>query len=570
MLKCSWTIYLGIAAPLFLAVGCNGNMSDRSASQAHEAPAGDQSADANKTLKTIPAIRDWAAKDGVYYTRDNLVIWTSPAATEVAQVLQQDLQDMLAISSTTRLITGKSISGEAVSSGDVVLMLGSNIDDIGREGYELTVNEQYSVTANSTSGLFYGTRTYLQLLRQSLSIPYGEARDWPRYEDRGMMVDTGRQHFSVDWIKHHIKELAYLKMNRFHWHFTEINGWRIESETHPEIVSEQHISKDQVREIVALAARYHVEVIPEINLPGHFTPALVHREDLQLKDILGQPQPDKLDITQEAAYEYAKELIEEYLPLFPSDEWHTGADEYLAVGLEQIVLAAQYLRYPSLTTYAVENFGPSACGPDTFLNFLNRINALVKSHGRILRVWHDHLGLLPSVPGLPVDGCAVSLDSDIIVEWWANHSGPEPQHLLERGHKILNAGWFPTYYVSSAPSAEGLIFPFKPDIALAYESWEPHSFNGPMTHSELVATPGFPVDPDEPNNLGSKLHVWNDSPQGESEDEIAEGIFIRLRVLAQKTWGTNRLTESFDEFTPIADTIGRSEPYTGITDTTNQ
>ena len=88
------------------------------------------------------------------------------------------------------------------------------------------------------------------------------------YPDRGLMIDNGRKYFRPAWIRREIKRLAYLKLNRLHMHFSENLGFRIESETHPEIVSAQHLTKEEVREIVALAQRYHISVVGEIGMPG--------------------------------------------------------------------------------------------------------------------------------------------------------------------------------------------------------------------------------------------------------------------------------------------------------------
>src|SRR4030095_12151831 len=115
----------------------------------------------------------------------------------------------------------------------------------------------------------------------------------------------------------HIKELAYLKMNYFHLHFSDDGGFRIESETHPEIVAAQHLSKQEVRPLVALAGRYHVMVVPELDMPGHLGGALAAHPELQLRDALGQANASRLDITNPAALSFARDLIEELLPLFP-------------------------------------------------------------------------------------------------------------------------------------------------------------------------------------------------------------------------------------------------------------
>ena len=112
------------------------------------------------------------------------------------------------------------------------------------------------IEARTAAGAFYGTRTVLQLLRRGRqrSRP-ARARDWPRYPERGLMIDNGRRYFSPAWIKRDGSgELAYLKLNQLHLHFSDNEGFRIESESHPEVVSRPHLTKRQVRGIVELRA----------------------------------------------------------------------------------------------------------------------------------------------------------------------------------------------------------------------------------------------------------------------------------------------------------------------------
>src|SRR2546423_6594639 len=96
------------------------------------------------------------------------------------------------------------------------------------------------------------------------------------------MVDTGRKFFTPSWLLDHVKEVAYLKMNVLHLHLSDTFGFRLESSTHPEVVSADHMTKQQVRDLLALAARYHVTVVPEIDMPGHMDAILAAHPDLRL------------------------------------------------------------------------------------------------------------------------------------------------------------------------------------------------------------------------------------------------------------------------------------------------
>jgi hexosaminidase len=346
------------------------------------------------------------------------------------------------------------------------------------------------IEARTAAGVFYGTRSVLQLLARGDRIPAGAARDWPRYPERGLMIDNGRRYFTPAWIKARIRELSYLKMNQLHLHFSENEGFRIESDSHPEIVSRPYLTKREVRGILAVAERNHVRVIPELDMPGHLRAALAPHPQLQVPG-----RPDALDIAKPAARRFARELILEYLELFPGRYWHAGADEY--------------------------------GGTADVVGFVNWIDRLVRARGRTLRVWHDGL----TRPGLR---------RDVIVEWWADHAGPSPRELLARGHRILNAGWYPTYYVVSPLGR------VRPSMREAYESWAVNRFGGLAINTPTPANP-LQVVPRR-GVLGSELHVWNDVPDGETAAQTARGIAPRLRVLAQKTWDSPPPARSYAGF----------------------
>jgi hexosaminidase len=377
------------------------------------------------------------------------------------------------------------------SSGDIMLTLGSSDRRLGGEGYRLDIGSQVRVEARTRAGLFYGRQTVLQLLQAGHgAIPRGWGRDWPSYPERGLMIDNGRRYYSPAWIKRRIRELAYLKLNQLHLHFSDNQGFRIESDDHPEVVTRPYLTKRQVRDIVRYAGRYHVRVIPELDMPGHLQAALAAHLELQVPG-----RPDELDFTKHAARRFARDLIVEYLELFPGRYWHAGADEF--------------------------------SGSGDFIAFVNWIDRLVRAHGRTLRVWHD---------GLSKRG----LRRDVVVEWWADHAGPGPSELLARGHRILNAGWWPTYY-DVGPFGQ-----VKPSMRAAYESWEVNRFGGLAINTPLPANPLQRVP--ARHVLGSELHVWNDDPSAETAAQTARGIAPRLRVLAQKTWGTRPPARTYAGF----------------------
>jgi hexosaminidase len=479
---------------------------------------------------TIPALRSWKPAAGSFQLRaGSRLVLARRHHRRLAPEARLFADELLRLTGRRLPV----VVGDDLAVGDIQLALGAGDRRLGREGYRLQVGGALRISARGDAGVFYGTRTLLQLLRRAPAVPAGVARDWPRYPERGLMIDNGRKYFTVGWIERRIRELAYLKLNHLHLHVSDNQGFRIESATHPEIVSREHLTKEQVRAIVALAGRYHVRVVPEIDMPGHLQAALAAHPELQLESVAGARSPDKLDVTLPAARRFARELIDEYLPLFPGRYWHGGADEYLGS-------AAAYAAHPQLERYAKERYGPGANGVDAYLGFINWMNRLVRRRGKRLRIWHDGLS----------GGNAVRVSRDVLVEWWADHAGPRPGELLSRGHRIMNAGWYPTYYVNGPLGA------VRPGMRGAYESWEVHRFHGLLIGREDPVTSPFVVGRDEPLNVGSKINVWNDEPERETEQEIELGIAPRLRVIAQKTWDSPRLAAGYDDFLRLGAEVG--------------
>jgi hexosaminidase len=481
---------------------------------------------ANPRPFTIPALRHWNGGSGSYVLPNAPRIVGPRRLSGIARTLASELH------------------GSTRRKGDIRLALVTGVRRA--EGYKLSIGRHgVRIAARTPTGVFWGTRTLLQLLHRGRRLPIGRARDWPRYPDRGLMVDNGRKYFKPKWIAREIKRLSYLKLNRLHMHFSDNEGFGIESKRHPEVVSDFHLSQRDVRSLIALGKRYRVKIVPELDMPGHMQAALKNHPELQLADASGRRAADKLDYTKPEARRFARDLIEEYMALFPAREWHLGADEFLGILVPPT--EADYARYPQLEAYAKATYGPTANAKDGFLGFVNEIDALVRAHGKTLHVWNDGLD----------GGSAVKLRPDIVVEWWNNPagpgSGPGPQDFIAQGHRVVNAGWFPTYYVSGSSETSA---PPRPDMSWAYEDWDVNRFLGLWYASHEAHEPEFVLPPGAPLNRGSELHVWNDNPTAETEAQIAAGIAPRLRVIAQKTWNSPLLVPGYADFERLARRVG--------------
>jgi hexosaminidase len=491
----------------------------------------------NPRPSTIPALRHWSGARGSFRLR------RSPRIVVPARHGDGLVSTARVFASDLRQLTGRpariAVGDARPRRGDIALLEGGGDSRLGREGYELRIGAIAAVRAPTPTGVFHGTRTLLQLIRQG-SIPRGRARDWPRYPERGLMIDLGRRRYPSSWIRAEIKELAYLKLNLLHLHLTDDQRWGIEGDTHPEIVSADALTKREVRAILALARRYHVTVVPEIDMPGHMGALLAKHPELELEPARGGSSAQtaagaKLDITEPRALRIVRRLLDEYLGLFPGPYWDVGADEYLT--------PAEAARYPQLAAFATRRYGRRAGARDAILGFVNRVDRIVRRHGKTLRAWHDELG----------DGGVLKANADIVVDWWITSSPlsdprpPTPQQLLARRHRILNAGWFPTYFTSDGG-------PLEPDMRKAYESWAVNRFCGPTLNDAFILGPCSVISPDAAHNLGSKVNAWGLATL--TLPQIATGLFPRLRVLAQKTWSSAPSTPTYAGFQRVMAAVG--------------
>lgn len=486
------------------------------------APGAEAAAPAAPVPRAIPALQQWSGDPGAYGFGPGTRLLVHPGSakdlTDEAQLFAQDL----ARRTDVQVPVVRGTPGKA-QPGDITLALGPADSELGSEGYTLRAGRTLTIKSPTQHGVFNATRTVLQLLGQRLTIPAGTARDWPAKPERGLMVDVGRKYFTVDWLKQQIDEMAYLKLNYLHLHLSDNQGFRVESERHPEVVSAQHYTKAQITELIAYAARRHITVVPEIDMPGHMAPVLAAHPELQLVSKDGAVQSSFIDLTKDASYTLLQDLIEEYAALFPDSPWfHIGADEYVH----------DYAAFPQLETYAKSRYGASATGADTYYGFINWANGVVRATGKQTRMWND---------GIKSGNGTITPASDILVENWSA-AGITPQALTDRGHTVTNDPRSWTYYVLGR---------YKPPTTKLYETWHPDLFDNGGTVS------------DPSRNRGSKLHVWCDNPGAETEQQVAGGIVKPLRVMAQQLWGSPKPVASYADFQQVIGAVGHAPGWPG-------
>lgn len=254
------------------------------------------------------------------------------------------------------------------------------------EAYELTVSETgIQIAAATERGTIWALTTVYQNLKDN-QIPYMDVSDSPKCAYRGISLDCARHFFDVDAVKKIIDALSIAKMNVLHWHLADDQGFRIESRKFPKLmeVSGDYYTQEEIREVVQYAKLRGVEIVPEIDVPGHVSAILAAYPQYscsgrQVKVAkCGGIYPVILCAGKEDVYIFLEELFEEVFPLFESDRFHIGGDEAPKVEWKKcphcnaVMKAKGYTDYEHLQGY-----------------FARRISEILKKHGKTPICWNE-------------------------------------------------------------------------------------------------------------------------------------------------------------------------------------
>ena len=468
--------------------------------------------------RTIPAVRSHTPARGPGWR---------PAKGDRVVVDDADLVD------EGRLIAGElglTYGGESsdVRAGDVRLALN---DDEGAdpESYAMTVRGgRVSISGPSDAGVFYGTRTLKQEVHGGGTAPEGVVHDQPAKPRRGFMLDIARKPFTASWIEDRVRELGDLKFNELGLHFSDDQGFRVASTSHPEVVSKDHLTKAQVKQIVDLAASRHITVVPEIDSPGHLGAVLAAHPDLQLRNVSGVATRGAIDISKDASAAIVDELLDEYAGLFPGDQWHLGGDEYQA-----LTVANPQASFPQLAAEATKAYGSGGTVADLTTGWLNDRADTVRNHDRTMRVWNDGF----------FAGTSVQAAKDLQVAYWTGKEigARQPVAYLSAGRKVLNYNDEYLYYVLGEP--QSFVYPTGQRI---YERWTPRVLRGTQAVSAKY----------DGQILGGSFAVWCDLANSQTQNQVAAGIRMPLRATVQKLWDPGAPALTWAQFKSLADKVG--------------
>ncbi len=360
-------------------------------------------------LIPAPAQVERAAGAGFIVTADTHVHANDPAAQRVAR----QFIDMLARSGGAKLTLA---TGHDDHDGGIRFEQVPAVGHVAAEGYTLHSGPRgVVVSASDEAGLFYGATTLSQLATGDAggSVPAVTIEDAPRFPWRGLMLDSARHFQSLDEIKQLLDAMAAHKLNTFHWHLTDDQGWRMEIKRYPKLTSVGgcripagdggrdpatgaprpycgYYTQAQIREVVAYAAARHIQVIPEIDVPGHATAAIAAYPELGVLDTPLQPLSEwgvfpNLFNVEDSTVVFLQNVLEEVIDLFPARYVHVGGDEAVK---DQWIASPQVQQRMRELGISDENAMQS--------HLLKRLETFLEQHDRRLIGWDEILeGGLP-------------------------------------------------------------------------------------------------------------------------------------------------------------------------------
>lgn len=478
-----------------------------------------------KPVRQVQSIGELKLKDNIQ------IIIHNEEGKQVASLLEDYLQD-------------KNINTTIAESGGNENAIRLNIikaDSLTKEGYTLSVNNTgITINANSGAGLFYGIQTLMQLIPESAkSIPFIDITDYPRFSHRGLHLDVGRHMFPPEFIKKYIDLMARHKMNTFHWHLTDDQGWRIEIKKYPKLqevaahrketavgyattATRSTVSYDgkpyggfytqsEVNDIVQYATQRHVTIIPEIELPGHAQAALTAYPNL---GCTGGPYAvattwgvfeDVFCAGKEETFTFLQDVFDEVLPLFPGKYIHIGGDECPKSRWRACPHCQKRIKTENLNDeHELQSY------------FIQRMEKYLNSKGKQIIGWDEILegGLAPNAT---------------VMSWRGEEGGIAAAK--QKHHVVMTPGpwcYFDKYQDTTQT--------------------EPLASKGYLPVRKVYAYEPVPdiLSPEEAKYiLGAQGNVWTEYIK--TPDHVEYMVYPRACALAEVTW-TSRKNKNYDDF----------------------
>ena len=434
--------------------------------------------------------------------------------------------DVVAAAALREGLRRRAASLEIVDAGADAVPITLAIEPGTAEAYMLEAQQNgIRITGADAAGLFYGTRTLLQLLSETpdgWSVPHVQIEDAPRFRYRGVMLDVARHFFPVGEVLEYIDRAAALKFNHLHLHLSDDQGWRIQIDAWPLLTERASIgdagpcaggfySKDDYRTIVAYAAERHITVVPEIDLPGHTHAVGIAYPDLVEEPwigpdaatqaaSLGQSLPvhgehfagwavghSSVRIHDERTYEFVTDVLGELAEMTPGPYLHLGGDEC------------------------------HGTSPEDFALFIARATRIAAATGKTPVTWHEA-------------GAVADIAEGTVGQYWGSVTpqgthAEEAAHFVERGGQLIMSASDRTY-LDMKPDAEfdlGLEWAGLVPLQLAYD-WDPAA-----------------VIPGVSEILGIEAPLWTETV--DSFNDLERLVYPRLLAHAETAWSPQALRE---------------------------
>lgn len=430
-----------------------------------------------------------------------------------------------------------------VSPGDVLLRLEvPNLSDVEippagvGEAYRIDIDSNFRaifIIAATNVAMARALTTLHKAVQVSATLAPGVVIDSPAYAERSVMMDVGRKYYSPVWMKNLLREMAWNQLNTLHLHLTDNEGVRVIFPSFPDTASPDAWSAAELKDILDTAASYYIEVIPEIETPGHMDWMLRNRPEFHLRLSNSTIVSKALDFSIPAARDFLKTIIRETLDMFPhSRHFHLGADEYF---LHPIDLK----NTPQLAQYAREESGkPGADSEDAVRYFVNDLATLVQEKRKIARVWND--GAVRRNP-------AIALDKETEIECWSiwgtKRGEMNVQELVDNRYRVKNAHG--DYYFIIRANWDNLNHPKHSPHGL-YDDWRANRFMDKAGESLTV------IAPESQCMVGAGIQVWADEPAFWRPEEVWRQLIQWILPLGQRTWDSPHAAPTYAKLSDIA------------------
>ncbi|MEY2413820.1 MAG: hexosaminidase [Acidobacteriaceae bacterium] len=418
-------------------------------------------------------------------------------------------------------------------------------DRASKEIQELGEDESYSlaITASGATlkapnplGIFHGLQTFLQLVSVTptgFAVPSVTIEDKPRFPWRGLMIDSGRHFIPLDVIKRNLDGMAAVKLNVFHWHLSENQGFRIESKKFPklhELGSDGlYYTQAEVRDIIAYARDRGIRVIPEFDMPGHTTAWFVGHPELasatgpyQIERKWGVFDP-AMDPTQEHTYKFLDKFIGEMAKLFPDQFFHIGGDEVNGKQWDANPKIQEFMRFHQLKN-----------NQDLQAYFNEKIQKIVSKHGKTMLGWDEILR-----PDLP---------KSIVIQSWRGQESLG-QAAKQRYRGLLSAGF---YLDLMQPASQH--YAVDPLVEAPQKSEADNPGSGAPSTTALT-------DEEKARILGGEACMWAEYVSPENVDSR---IWPRTAAIAERLWSPEDVRDILSMYSRL-DATSRWLEWLGLT-----